>query len=574
MRHTSRALAATAAVAALALTGCAGGSGQSGESGQSGSAAGGLALSDLNIQPRDSLQQGGELRLTITSMPTNWNMMQTDGNTVDNKDIYEFMLPQTANWIFAADGSYEPNPNYLESYDVQDATADKGQVVTLKLNPKAKWNSGRTIDWTDYQGAWKACDGEDAEFQCASTDGWNQITSIEKGASDTEVVVTFKSSYPDWASILASPSPAEAMADSKTFNEGWKDYNNDWTTGPYVVDSVDAAQQVVNLVPNPNWWGDKPMLDKVSFRVLDASAQGTAFANSEIDVLKGIINADQYQQASARSDAVVRRAGGLQWRHFTFNSESGVLQDVKVRQAIVKGIDREAIANSDLAGIPDLVPSELMLGNHFFMPGQDGYKDNSADYAFDAAKAGSELDALGWKLNETSGYREKDGKTLEFDYAMMADVPTSKNEGELLQSQLKEIGVKVNISNVDTAAFFSDTMPNGKFGVTTFSWQGTQFPLANVGQIYGCGASLAPSGSNYSRYCDETVKGLIPQIDTEPDHDKRVELANQADKAIWDAVMTVPIYRRYEMTAVPSNLANYGAFGMQSLRMEDVGFTK
>jgi len=308
---------------------------------------------------------------------------------------------------------------------------------------------------------------------------------------------------------------------------------------------------------------------------MDAAAAASAFANSEVDELNGIINGDQYQQASTRSDAEIRRAGGLQWRHFTVNSESGVLQDVKVRQAINKGIDRESIANSDLAGIPDLVPSELMMGNHFFMPGQDGYQDNSGDYAYNPETAGSDLDALGWTLNETSGYREKDGKTLEFDYAMMPDVPTSKNEGELLQAQMKEIGVKVNINNVDSDAFFSDTVPGGKFGVTTFTWQGTPYPMANVGQIYGCDNSLAQNGGmNYSRYCDETVKELIPQIDTEPDHDKRVELVNQADKAIWDAVMTIPIYRRLEMTAVPSNLANYGAFGMQTVRAEDIGFTK
>ena len=401
------------------------------------------------------------------------------------------------------------------------------------------------------------------------------MTSVTKGASDNEVVITYKSSYPDWSSSLSTVWPKEGVGDAKTFNDGWKTYKNDWLSGPYIVDSVDTAQQVINLVPNPKWWGDKPMLDKVSFRALDTAATGNAFANSEIDVLKGIVNADQYKQAATRSDAEVRTAGGLQWRHFTFNSESGVLQDVKVRQAIVKGINREAIANSDLAGIPNLVPKELMLGNHFFMPGQAGYVDNSTAYAYDATAAGTDLDALGWKLNSTSGYREKDGKTLEFDYAMMPDVSTSKNEGELLQSQLKAIGVKVNIKNVNSDSFFTDTVAGGKFGVTAFAWQGTPYPMANVGQIYGCDNSLAQNGgSNFSRYCDSKVKALISQIDTESDNTKRVALTNEADKLIWDDVMTVPIYRRLEMTAAPKNLANYGAFGMQSVRAEDIGFTK
>lgn len=573
MRHSYRALAAVGAVAALALTGCAGGSGQSGQSGQSGSSAAGLALSDLNIQPRDALQQGGELKLTITSMPTNWNYLQQEGTSVDLNDINAFIA--AGNLIYAADGTSKPNPDYITKMEVKDPTGGKGQVVTLTLNPKAKWNSGRVIDWSDYQADWKACNGEDADFFCGSTDGWNQIASIEKGTNDTQVVITFKSSYPDWTGVVSGVYPKEAMKDAKTFNEGWKTYNNDWGAGPYIIDSVDKAQQVVNLIPNPSWWGDKPMLDKVSFRAMDAAAAATAFANSEIDVLSGIINGDQYQQASTRADAEIRRAGGLQWRHFTFNSESGVLQDKAVRQAIVQGIDRESIANSDLAGIPDLVPSELMMGNHFFMPGQVGYVDNSAASAYSPDKAGAALDALGWKLDKTSGYRMKDGKTLEFEYAMMPDVPTSKNEGELLQAQLKEIGVKVTITNVDSDAFFSDTVPGGKFGVTSFTWQGTPYPMANVGQIYGCGNSLAQNGGmNYSRYCDDRIKALIPQIDTEPDNTKRIALTNEADKLIWENVMTVPIYRRLEMTAVPKNLANYGAFGMQTVRPEDIGYTK
>ena len=572
MRHTSRALAVVAAVAAMALTACSGGG--TAQSGQSGSnSANGPALSDLNIQPRDALKQGGNLRLTITSMLASWNSLSTDGNGVDSNDVALFTSP--ANWIYNADGTFKANPDYVEKYDVQAATSSKGQVVTLTLNPKAQWNNGRTIDWADYEATWKACNGESTDFKCASTDGFNQMTSVTKGASDNEVVITYKSSYPDWSSSLSTVWPKEGVGDAKTFNDGWKTYKNDWLSGPYIVDSVDTAQQVINLVPNPKWWGDKPMLDKVSFRALDTAATGNAFANSEIDVLKGIVNADQYKQAATRSDAEVRTAGGLQWRHFTFNSESGVLQDVKVRQAIVKGINREAIANSDLAGIPNLVPKELMLGNHFFMPGQAGYVDNSTAYAYDATAAGTDLDALGWKLNSTSGYREKDGKTLEFDYAMMPDVSTSKNEGELLQSQLKAIGVKVNIKNVNSDSFFTDTVAGGKFGVTAFAWQGTPYPMANVGQIYGCDNSLAQNGgSNFSRYCDSKVKALISQIDTESDNTKRVALTNEADKLIWDDVMTVPIYRRLEMTAAPKNLANYGAFGMQSVRAEDIGFTK
>ncbi|MBD4447247.1 ABC transporter family substrate-binding protein, partial [Xanthomonas citri pv. citri] len=81
-----------------------------------------------------------------------------------------------------------------------------------------------------------------------------------------------------------------------------------------------------------------------------------------------IITKDGYETAKKRDDADMRAAGSLQWRHFTFNAKSANLSDKNVRQAIVKGINRPAIARSDLAGLPVQADS-VMLGNHFFMPG-------------------------------------------------------------------------------------------------------------------------------------------------------------------------------------------------------------
>ena len=55
---------------------------------------------------------------------------------------------------------------------------------------------------------------------------------------------------------------------------------------------------------------------------------------------------------------------------------------------------------------------------------------------------------------------------------------------------------------------------------------------------------------------------------------KRQELANEADKAIWDDVMTLPLYRRIKFTGVPKNLANMGASTFQTTRAEDIGYLK
>lgn len=570
MRRAPYAIAAAVGIAALALAGCSSGSsgGNNGQSGASASASvAAPPLADINAQPRSNLKDGGTLRDTISAMPTNWNWLTVDGNTVDLNNIYLFTAPQ--NWIYAQDASFKPNPNFVKSYNVKNATSSSPQVVTIDLNPQAKWNDGTPITWKDYQGTWKANNGDNTKFNSASTDGWNQIKSIERGTSDAQVVVTFKTSYPDWSTNFTTVLPAAVTASPDAFNKGWAKFNNDYGAGPYIIKSVDQAQQVVTLAQNPNWWGDKGKLDTISFRALDPSAAASAFANNELDVLSGIIDGQQYSQAATRSDADLRRAGSLQWRHYTFNTQSGALSDLNVRQAIVKAIDRQAVAASDLAGIPNLNPNELLLGNHFFMPGQKGYQDNAGPYKYNVEAAKAQLDKAGWKLAEGQTYRTKGGKTLQLTYAMMPDVSTSKNEGELLQQYLKQVGIKVNIQNVDSANFFSDTVPNGKFGITSFTWQGTNYPMANIGQIYGCG-----SASNFSRYCNKELQALIPKADTESNVNKRIALVNQADKLIWRDSTTLPIYRRIDITAVPKTLANFGAATFQTVPAQDIGYQK
>ncbi|KFC15792.1 ABC transporter family substrate-binding protein [Cutibacterium acnes] len=570
MRKTLTTAVAALAVGSLALSGCgqknqSGGDQNKGDKTTSASAP----LAALNIKPRDQIKDGGTLRLTITMLPTGWNPMQVDNNTVDlNSIIWQFI--GVNNFDITEDGTPKPNPNYIKSVTVD--TKGGKQVVTLHLNPKAKWNSGRTIDYTDYRATWKSSNGENDKFLPSTTDGFNQISSVEKGDKDTDVVITYKTTYPDWTTALSTVLPKEGVKDPHTFNDGWKTLNPDWFTGPFIPMKIDEASKTLTVKRNGKWWGDKSKLDTVSFKAMDSATQTKAFANKEIDAASNITTEDGYRTVQKRPDVEMRQAGSVQWRHFTFNTKSTMLSDKKVRQAIVKGINRPAIARSDLAGLP-VSPDTLMLGNHLFMPGQAGYRDNSADYKYDPEAAKKGLDEAGWK--KQGDYRVKDGKTLTINYVQLTGVPTSENEGALFKQDMAKIGVKVNLVNTPSDSF-TQTLSSHSFDVIAFTWNGTAYPMANIRQIYGAAAegSKQPSQSNFAQIVDPEVEKLISKIDTESDVSKRRELANQADKTIWDDVMTLPLYRRMSFTAVPKNLANFGASTFQTVRAEDIGFQK
>lgn len=580
MRKFTRALTAATAAGVLALAGCGGGD----EGGSP--AAGGKGVGDdktpgtqINAQPRENLQEGGELKLSISdAYPSNWNPFHIDGNTVDVNNIMGMVTPSL--WDFDNEGKYTPNENFLKDYKEEGEGEDF--KVTLNLNPDAKWGNGDPITWEDFEATWKACNGENAvedeedsesteAFACASTDGFREVESISKGESDSDVVIEFKNAYPDFAAPFSTVLKKESVADPKTFNTAWKTDipNADWLSGPFTFDSADTAAKRVFLKPNENWWGEKPLLDKVSFYALAADAVGNAFANKEIDEVSYIIDAPTLESVKQRSDADVRMGTGRQWRHYTFNSTAGNLKDEKVRQAMAMGMDRAQIAKSALAGLP-VDPEKVVLGNHFFMPGQDGYQDNSTDTTpYDPEKAGQLLDEAGWKLEDGKEFRTNDkGEELTVTYLMINGVSTSENEGKVLQDQMKKIGLNLKFAQSSPSEFF-DKLNQGEFEVTSFTWQGTQFPMNNVDQIYG-----KNGGGNRTGLTIDKVEELVPQIASEVDHDKRVELTNEADKAIWEAVHTVPTYQRMEITAVPKDLANYGAFGLASGRPENIGWMK
>ncbi|MBX2837695.1 MAG: ABC transporter family substrate-binding protein [Gammaproteobacteria bacterium] len=521
-----------------------------------------VTAQDINPQERSALT-GGELTLSVSSFAENWNPMHVDGNNRDNSDILSSMLP--AFFLFDEAGVPTPNPDYVLSVEVvrEDPTE-----VRYKLNPDAVWGDGSPVDGEDMIAKWKACNGDNPEFSCVSTEHYEPIASIVLGEDKADVTVTYKSSFPDWSQGFSSPGVirAESIMDAEVFNGGWSELNNDWLSGPFKVGSFDETQQVMTLIPNQDWWGESPVLESIVWRAIAPDAVAQAFANREIDAFDIGSDPDAYQRASRVENAQVRKAGGPNFRHFTFNSKAGLLQDVTIRQAVVYGLDRQSIAASDLAGIDWPVKP---LNNHVFLQGQAGFVDTASVTGLDynPEKARALLDEAGWIVGD-DGVREKDNQKLVLRFTQVATVKASENEALQAQSMLKDIGIQLDIVTVPVSRF-GPTLTGHEFEIIAFSWIGTPYPFSGIKQLYGTG-----SGSNFAQLSMPEVDELAEQIAFEIDPEKRIALANKADEIIWTNVHTLPLYQRPELIAVRSDLANYGAFGLSSVQWENVGFMK
>lgn len=514
----------------------------------------------MNPQPRDKVQQGGKL-VWPSMLPANFNYGQLDGTIADGALMINAVMPEL--FTFDASGTPKFDPDYLVG-EPNLVTSPK-QVVTYQLNHKAIWYDGTPIAAPDFIAQWKALNGTNPAYQTSSNTGYNQIESVVQGADKFEVVVSFKTPFADWRSLFYPLYPASTNNDPKIFNAGWK---GRFLTagGPFRFESYDATAKVFTFVPNEKWWGNKPKLDSIVFRVIDADAEPTALANGEIDLMDIGPSADYYNKAKVVPGVDIRVAGGPNFRHLTMNGQSPVLQDVKVRQALAMGIDREAIAKAELGPLP---VNPVPLGNHIFMQNQAGYQDNSAVVAYNPERAKQMLDEAGWVVQGDK--RIKGGKTLAVKLVIPGGVAVSKSEAAIIQNLLAQINVHVEVNTVPLDDFFDKYIAPGQFDFTVFSWLGTPFPISSGQSVY-----QKPAGQNirqnYARVGSEDIDRLYHEASQELDPAKAIEKANEIDKLIWAEVHSLTSYQRPDIWAVKKNLANMGAYGFASITYEDIGW--
>ena len=560
-------------VAVLVLTigplACGGARNEVASGGEGGEGPPPASESRINAMPRDRVQDGGRLTWPITSMPVSYNYSHIDGTERDDKYSKFALMPRI--YLFDAGSAPIWNPDYLASEPV--LVTEPKQVVTYNINPKAIWYDGTPITWEDFHWQWRAQNGSNKAYQISASTGYSDIENVARGRDDREVIVTFKNKHADWQSLFYGLYPASTNKSPQIFNDGWR-ARPLTTAGPFKLGSIDLTAKTVTLVRNEKWWGKPAKLETIVFRAIDADAQIDALANGEIDTMDIGPDVNKYSRAKGIAGTEIRVAGGPNYRHFTINGTGAILQDLKVRQALALATDRAAIARAMLG---PLGIDPTTLGNHIFMRNQIGYQDNSGDVGkYDPARAAQLLDEAGWKLD--GKVRRKDGRTLEITCVIPSAVATSRQESELLQNMLGQIGVKLNINTVPSPDFFEKYIRPGQFDFTVFSWMGTPFPISSSRSLYakptmGPGGELAIQ-QNYARVGSDEIDRLFDEATQELDRKRAIELANRTDALIWQEVHSLTLYQRPEMWVAKKDLANLGAFGFAEIVYEDIGWAK
>ncbi|MFE9251792.1 ABC transporter family substrate-binding protein [Streptomyces sp. NPDC007088] len=518
---------------------------------------------EVNPRPVAELRQGGTVKFGIQTWIHQYNAYQVDGTNGDAMAILEqvepLLMPRDAK------GVPHPDPHYLLSAKI---TSTGPQVVTYKLNPKARWSDGKRLSWRDFAALTKALDGSDDRYLVADSSGYDQIAKVERGADDQEARVTFKAAYADWPRLFRTLLPASQIDTPEKFNKGWIE-RIPVTSAAWKVGNIDKTAQTVTTVPDPEWWGDKPRLSRITWRALQTSALTEAYLNKEIDDAPAILPEDYKRLAKAPGTDI---RDGARWDevHITLGGR-GPLKDLKVRQAVDLGIDRKGIIT---AFAKDLEAPVKPLDNHFFMPNQAGYRSNSGKWGkFDPQGAAKLLDEAGWKDNGPDSPRTKGGKKLQLTYVLSAGSSSSSlDQAQIVQQQLGQIGFKVSLQKVPDADYFEKYVDRGNFDLVSFR---------NVDQIFPSqlfSTFQRPRGKqsylNFGGIGTAGIDELMTRAGHATDPAEARSLYNQADARIWAQGHSIELYQRPQIRAVRAKLANYGASGLGDIDYVKIGWEK
>ena len=515
---------------------------------------------DYNPLERDQIKDGGELTLPILEVPEQSNSLH--GNAiVDGTTLWRWYNPQMT--LADGDGTWHPNPAYLTNVNAEEV--DGKTVVTYDINPDAVFNDGTPIDWRVFETMWKFNNAENPDVVANSTDGYDQIESVTAGESDKQAVVTYKQAYPWWQALfdrVLHPS----VADAQTFNEGYlKNPHPEWGAGPYKVDQFDYNSGTVSFVPNEKWWGEKPKLDKVTYRQMESQATINAYQAGEVDAVE-ITNKDHLAVAKTVKDTTLRATLRPSNYLVTLNAKTPTLEDVKVREAVFTGINRETLAQVRFNGMDY---TENLPGSFALFQNQKGYQDNFGGLVtYDQDKAKQLLDEAGW-TEGSDGIREKDGKKLTLRYVTFGDSQLVKSTAAAMQKMLKDIGVDLQVAERPSSDF-SKVIAEREFDVLTSGFTSYDpYGVAYFKQVYASDSELNKSGTGTPE-----MDKKIAELQQLPTQEEQIKRANELEKEALQQYGIMPYVNGPQLYATKNGLANYGSYAFALVPKENIGWAK
>jgi len=418
------------------------------------------------------------------------------------------ILVSNALMRYVPGAKYDLVPDLATGFEV----ADGGKTYTFRLRKDVKWHGGFGM-FTARDVKWSIERILNPETKSRNAGQMQEIAAVEVVDEHT---VRFRLKAPSavFPHALATFRGGFMMCEAAAKAQGAEYGRQIIGTGPFVVEKAVLDQEVV-LRRNDDYFGTKPRLERVTFRIIRESSTATlAFDRGQLDIVavKERENIDRYMRNPKADVRVSDVSTGIFL--LSFNTSKAPFDRKEVRQAFQHAIDKKAIVQAVYAQRGRVIDTVVP-------PGVEGYTDAVRRYEHDPAKARKMLaDAGVANLVCTL--------TIPTDY---------QREAVMLQAQLKAAGVTLNLKMIDRPTWFR-ALGQGEHDII---WNAHfRAPVADAFLFASYHSSnQPPKGTNCAFYAG--IDDLIDKARVTFDDKQRAALYSEALKRIAEDSPAIPL---------------------------------
>jgi dipeptide transport system substrate-binding protein len=318
-------------------------------------------------------------------------------------------------------------------------------------------------------------------------------------------------------------------------------------TGPFVFKSYQKDSNI-RFTGNPTYWKPEDVkLDNLIFAITpNPSVRIQKLAKNECQVSYYPRPADL---AALRADKnlILPSQAGFNIGYLAYNvmpkikgsDEPNPMAQLKVRQALDMVIKKQNIIDAVYEGAGQLAVNAMP-------PTQWSYDTTIKDAPYDIDKAK--------QLLKEAGVKEGTEITLWAMPVQRPYNPNAKLMAEMIQADWAKIGIKAKIVSYEWGEY-NKRAKQGENGAILIGWSGDNGDPDNwLGTLFGCDAL---NGNNYSKWCDKPYDALIKEAKATADQGRRVELYQQAQHLLKDAVPITPIAHSTVFQPMRNNVTGF-----------------
>lgn len=454
-----------------------------------------------------------------------------------------------------------------ENWDV----SEDGCTYTFHLKKDVKWHDGEPFTANDVAFTYTSlaaptytggCESRVLDVVGAAAYQAGEADAIEGIQVIDDHTIAFTLNEPNAAFIgncYTCILPEHLLKDVDPADWATCDFNRSPVgTGKYKFVKWES-DQYIEMEANPDYYGEAPKIGHVFLRFGDETTLTAALINGEIDALYNM-SASELETLEAMDGVHAELYDQMTVYYIGLNLNVDSLSDLRVRQALSYGIDKQAIVNT-VYGETGFVTDSIFPANNWT------YSDDVTKYPYDPEKAKSLLEEAGYTMNASTGYFEKDGKTLHLTYDLVTGVDGNQ-VAALVQQQWKAIGVEMEVIEQDFSTLaFTKLFPSDDAGQPRFT-------TAEDFQCYTLGfgqeadpdeyrpylsTATEPGSWNFVDYSNEKVDELFQKQLTATNQEERAAAYHEIGKIISEDIPWIPLYGKKTIAGVSDKIEGFAA---------------